>query len=283
MNLSSKIQSVAANPVMLFAYAHWIGSKLMSGKPPRLPLPNGVSIGEWLSFSEYWSFQDIVLKPERLFIERCLASKPGGSGTAIDIGANLGAFACLIASMGCTVHAFEPIPETFCRLKNNVKFNGLLDLVHLNCLAVGEKQDLMMFSFEEDSPATNQMAFPGQTSSSPAANFQTVAAVSLDGNCAAQGIEFVDFLKVDVEGMEPYVLQGAKKLFSQRKIAAALIEICPMNLRAVGLSPVALYHEFEVVRYSPYALNDDGKIGAKLTVPEIEAMKLANIVLLPSV
>lgn len=281
MNLRSKIQSVAANPVMLSAYARWIGSKLMSGKPPRLPLPGGASIGEWLSFSEYWSFQDIVPKPERLFIERCLSGKQEGSGTAIDIGANLGAFACLIASMDCTVHAFEPIPETFCRLKNNVTFNGLLDRTRLNCLAVGKEQGSVMFSLEKDSPATNQMALPGHTSSSTAANVQTVAAVSLDGYCAAQRIEFIDFLKVDVEGMEPLVLHGANKLFSGRKIAAALIEICPVNLRAVGLSPAALYHEFEVVRYLPYVLNDDGKPGSKLSLAEIEAMGLTNVVLLP--
>ena len=266
---------------MLSAYARWIGSKLVSGNPPRLPLPGGASIGEWLSFSEYWSFQNIVPKPERLFVERCLPCKSGRSGTAIDIGANLGAFTCLTASMGYTVHAFEPIPETFCRFKNNVKFSGLVNRTRLNCLAVGKEQGLVTFQVEVDSPATNRMAMPGESSLSATASTHTVAAVSLDGYCGAQGIEFVDFLKVDVEGMEPLVLQGANKLFRQRKIAAALIEICPVNLRAVGLSPATLYHEFEVVRYSPYALNDDGKPGPKLSLPEIEVMRLTNVALLP--
>ncbi len=278
MNFTSKARSVAANPAMLRAYARWIGAKLLKSEAPRIRLPGGASIGEWLSFSEYWGFQDIVSAPERLFIERCLAGK---TGTAFDIGANVGAFTCLFASLGCAVHGFEPIPETFCRLKKNLQFNALLGHAHLNCLAVGKELGLVTFQVQEHSPATNRMAKPTEKPPGGAVNTQTVAAVSLDTYCAAQGVETVDFLKVDVEGMEPYVLQGASQLFSRRRIAAVLIEICPVNLCAVGLSTAALYQEFEAARYSPYALKDDGRPGAKLALRDLEAMSLANVALLP--
>lgn len=109
-----------------------------------------------------------------------------------------------------------------------------------------------------------------------------MAATSLDDYCAHQAIRSVDFVKLDVEGMEPYVLQGASGLLQERKIAAVLIEICPVNLRAVGLSPADLYREFQTARYSPYALGNDGTPGAKLSLSEIEAMSLANVVLLPN-
>jgi hypothetical protein len=78
MNLTSKIQSLASNPAMLFAYARWVGTKLFSGKPPRLLLPGGARLGGWQSFAEYWSFQNTMPEPERLFMERCLANQPGG-------------------------------------------------------------------------------------------------------------------------------------------------------------------------------------------------------------
>ena len=52
-------------------------------------------------------------------------------------------------------------------------------------------------------------------------------------------------------------------LLRERRIAAILIEICPVNLRSVGLSPADLYREFEAVRYSPYVLNDDGNTGCE--------------------
>jgi FkbM family methyltransferase len=213
-------------------------------------------------------------------MERSLSKK---SGTAFNIGANVGAFTCLIASQGRSVHSFEPVPETFCRLKNNVKSNGLLDRCRLNCLAVGRERDLVTFRIQENSPATNRMAMPGEKPCGEAISTQIVAAIDLDGYCRSQNVEFIDFLKIDVEGMEPYVMQGASALLKERRIAAILIEICPGNLRAVGLSPADLYREFEFARYSPYALNDDGSPGAKLALAEIEAMSLANIVLLPDV
>ena len=281
MKLTSKIQSVASDPTMLSAYARWVSSKLFTGKPPRLPLPGGSSIGEWLSFSEYWMFHDVITEPERLFVERCLAKKAGGRGAAFDIGANVGAFTCLMASLGHTVHSFEPIPETFCRFKNNVKSNGLLDRCRLNCMAAGRGRDLVTFRIYEDSPAENRMALAGGKPGNRTTSTQVVAAIDLDEYCRSQSVEYIDFLKLDVEGMEPYVLQGAKELLRLRKIAAILIEICPVNLRSVGLSPADLYREFETARYSPYALSSDGRPGARLSLGGIEAMTLANVVLLP--
>ena len=281
MNLPAKFQSLASNPAMLSAYARWVGAKLFFGKPARHSLPGGARIGEWLSFSEYWSFQNIMPEPERRFVERCLANKLGGPATAFDIGANVGVFTCLMAALGHTIHSFEPIPETFCRLKNNVRSNGLLDRVQLNCLAVGKEQGLVTFHIEENSAATNHLALLGESSKNDASSTQLVAAISLDDYCQQQGIHDIDFVKLDVEGMEPYVLQGAGALLKERKVKAILIEICPVNLRAVGLAPADLYREFGAARYSPYALKEDGKPGHKLSLSEIESMSLTNVVLLP--
>jgi FkbM family methyltransferase len=266
---------------MQAAYARWLVAKLITGKPPLLTLEANVRIGGWISFSEYWSLQGVLPRQEGLYIKRCLEGRQGRA-MAFDVGANIGAFTCFLAEMGARqVHAFEPIPETFCRLKNNVKLNGLLDRAHLNCLAVGMEQGFVTFHIEESSPATNHMALPGRSSANSVTSSQLVALVSLDGYCNEQGIQGIDFLKVDVEGMEPYVLQGARALLRERRIAAILIEICPANLRAVGLSPAHLYREFEAVRYSPHVLNDDGRPGDKLAPADIEAMTLANVVLLP--
>lgn len=277
--LLSKFQSITSNPGMLAAYLRWVGSRLVSGKPPRLLLPGGTTIGEWVSFSEYWSFQEVISEPEQLFIKHRLANKT--EAVAFDIGANVGAFTCLIASLGHTVHTFEPIPETFCRMKNNVKSNGLLEHSHLNCLALGAEQDLVTFHIEEFGAATNRMVLPGAISKNSATSTQLVAVTSLDIYCQKHAIQHIDFIKLDVEGMEPFVLQGAKTLLQERRIAAILIEICPLNLRAVGLAPSDLFREFATARYSAYALQDDGRPGSRLSLSEIEAVSLVNVILLP--
>lgn len=281
MNLVCKIKTLASNPKMPLAYLRWLSAKIVLRRPLRLELDAGAHLGEWVSFSEYWSFQNVMPEAERLCVQRCLAANSAGKAIAFDIGANVGAFTSLIGSFGHTVHAFEPIPETFCRLKNNVKSNGLLGHTHLNCLAVGKEQGLVTFQTEEFGAATNRMIASGWGEINSATSTQVVAVTSLDDYCRSQNIERIDFVKIDVEGMEPYVLQGAKTLLQERRIAAILIEICPVNLHAVGLAPADLWREFETARYFPYALKQDGSPGERLTLAQIEVMSLDNVLLLP--
>lgn len=283
MNLLTKALSVFSNPGMFSAYVRWVTTKILDGKLPRLFFPGGEgeSIGEWLSFSEFWSFQNLMPDSERCLIDQCLSEQPVENGVTIDIGANIGVFTCYIAAKGRTVHSFEPISETFSRLKSNVEFNDQHDAVKLNCLAVGEEEGLVAFDVQDDAPATNRMALPNEHSAANAADARMIPVVSLDTYCAEQGIERIAFLKIDVEGMEPFVIRGARNLLNQKKITVVLIEVCPVNLGSVGLSCADLYREIEEVHYSPYLLCDDGSPGERISIRDMEAMSLNNIVLLP--
>jgi hypothetical protein len=141
---------------------------------------------------------------------------------------------------------------------------------------------VVTFHVQENSSETSHLAMNGDKPRSKATSTQLVAVIGLDEYCQSQGVEFIDFLKIDVEGMEPCVLQGAAALLRERKIAAILIEICPENLRRVGLSPARLCREFESARYSPHSLTAEGEPGEKLSLTQIEAVSLANVVLLPN-
>ena len=83
----------------------------------------------------------------------------------------------------------------------------------------------MTFHIQENSPATNRIVVRGEKPSGKTSSTQVVAAIDLDRYCQSQRVEFIDFLKIDVEGMEPYVMQGASALLKGEKIAAILIEI----------------------------------------------------------
>jgi len=277
-----RVIRVTSNPAMFAAYIRWLLSKLI-GKTPRLILTgdSAVAISSWISFSEYWTCRGSMPDSEYLFIKRCLSRDLPIGSVAIDVGANVGAFTCMISSMNCELHAFEPIPETYCRLKNNIKLNGLTGMVHANCLAIGECRALDTFLVDDKSPATNRMITPAEMVSKNTASKQVVSVVSLDEYCQYQSIEHISFLKIDVEGMEPYVLRGARSLLLEKKIAAILIEVCPVNLNSVGLSCSDLYREIERARYSPFSLESNGSPGGKLSLEALEAMSLSNIVLLP--
>jgi len=267
---------------MRAAYPRWLLARLTTGKPPTLKLGNNVRIGGWINFSEYCSFHNAVPEAERLFISRCLGAKPNQT-VAFDIGANIGVFTCLLGSMGAAqVHAFEPIPETFCRLKNNVVANGMLSRSVLNCLAVGRQPQLITFQVQDHSPATNKLSITNpENASNTAVNLQHVAATSLDSYCEAFGVEQIDFLKVDVEGMEPQVLEGGGRMLSQKRVTGVLLEFCPDNLAAVGSSPSRLFKDIMSSGYHPHRLDPSGSPGKSISLGDMERVSLENVILLP--
>lgn len=278
MSIIENVQSVLTQPEMLRDYAKWTAAKILLRRPPERNLRADVSLGQWDSFSEYWSFRQMVPLQERNFIERCMKNN---NALALDIGANVGVFTCLLASPRSFVHAFEPIPETFCRMKQNLRRNGLLGRAQINCVAVGEKQGVVTFQIDDRDSATNRMKNPNDQSGGGRSYAQLVSTVSLDDYCDSQQIGVIDFVKLDVEGMEPMVLRGAAGLLKARRIKAFLIEICPVNLKSVGNTPVELFEEFLRAAYLPYKIESNGDIGKRLTLADIEATALDNVALLP--
>jgi FkbM family methyltransferase len=279
MNLVQKVKRLARNPAMQVAYLRWTLTRLALARPPLLKIDKNVRLGGWLSFTEYWVFHEFIPEPERVFMRQCMQLKQGRV-VAFDVGANIGAFTCLLPSLGANeVHAFEPIPETFCRLKANVARNGLLSCCHLNCLAVGKASELVTFQVCGRSPDQNQLALSRDSAATE--SLQRVTTISLDAYCHSAKVQKIDFLKVDVEGMEPFVLRGARQLLAERKVGAILIEVCPRNLRSVGLTPETLFAEMTTMGYAPYELCADGSPGRRLDPKDIEAIVLGNVVLLP--
>ena len=56
-----------------------------------------------------------------------------------------------------------------------------------------------------------------------------IDSITLDLYCSENEIEFIDLLKIDVEGMEIDVLKSAKQLLSEKKIKILKIEILTIN------------------------------------------------------
>jgi hypothetical protein len=148
-------------------------------------------------------------------------------------------------------------------------------------MAVGARHDLLTFDVQTNSPATNKLA-AGRETSQPLPSHQRVAAVSLDEYCEKLGVMQVDILKVDVEGMEPWVIEGSARLLREKRIKAMLIEICPANLAAVGASVTSLYQVIVGAGYQTYRLSANGTPEKILTVGDLDQIVLENIAVLPN-
>ncbi len=135
-----------------------------------------------------------------------------------DIGANIGVYSVVMASLSgsaANVHAFEPVAHIRDRLMRNIRLNGYTDL-HVNAFALGaEAGSLEMFQIKRG-------RFRGGTSTfvrnENIANLgegeferRPVEIRTVDHYVAEAGLPRVDFVKIDVEGFELPVLQGAAR------------------------------------------------------------------------
>lgn len=131
----------------------------------------------------------------------------------LDIGSNAGFHALCAASSFETVYAFEPTPDTFERLQNNINLNGFQN-VHAARLALSSEAGYAKFYVSDGHCGGNTMLASHNGEQRQAIE---VEMTTLDDFVASKGIEGIDLIKIDVEGFEAEVLKGARKTIEQHR------------------------------------------------------------------
>lgn len=151
-----------------------------------------------------------------------------GVHTIFDVGANIGAVTKIYASrfLRATIHAFEPSPETYALLESNF---GNVKSVRTHNLAVADHTGNVNFNVNFNS-GTSSILTPSEYNSKTWAikgkqGVISVPSTTLDDFCTFNGIERIDILKMDAEGAEMKILQGAKKLLSSAAIQLIYTEV----------------------------------------------------------
>lgn len=177
------------------------------------------------AFREYY-------EPELAYLREFLS--PGKS--FIDVGANFGVYTLvaskLVGRMG-TVLAFEPTAESFAILRQNIELNCLSN-VRAFQIALAEKRSKRWLNYGWD-PVGNWL---GQhpPCSKEGNEGEEVQTETLDELLAANGIDRVDAMKIDVEGAEELVLRGATGCLT-RHSPIVIFEFNPDCAARLGLSP----------------------------------------------
>jgi len=189
--------------------------------------------------------------------------------TAIDGGANVGHMSLICARRvrpGGHVHAFEPVPGTFAILRENVEVNGLEETVRVHRFAFADRSDeLVRIECQEQYSNMAHMALGNDRDSAavpthsgadsraepnPGGNVRVseVSTVTLDDYVAREGLERVDFLKLDLEGAETMALAGARRLLGVMK-PVVLCEFNNPTLVRFGSSSHTLWRMWRELGY----------------------------------
>ncbi len=156
----------------------------------------------------------------------------------IDVGANIGyytiIFSRLVGDKG-VVYAFEPDPVNFEILKKNISLNNCTNVI-AEQKALSNKSGKTSLYISGENRGDHRIYDPGD--GREAIDIETV---SLDDYLKDLTPRGIDFLKIDVQGAEVVVLEGANKILQKSKSVKILSEFWPSAIEKFGKNPSVFF------------------------------------------
>jgi FkbM family methyltransferase len=133
-----------------------------------------------------------------------------GEGAILDVGANIGLAAAWFSREypGRPIHCFEPLEENARMAKLNCP------VATVNTVAVGSQPGTVELRVDRDAVMASTIPWERAVST------RSLSVMTLDEYARSNGIDRVAFLKIDTEGMELDVLDGARNVLSMTAVAA---------------------------------------------------------------
>ena len=174
----------------------------------------------------------------------------------IDIGANIGLFTLIAAdktgSQGKVI-SFEPSPQTFMWLKENISANNLENVSPFKMALSDREGSIEFFVSSEGYDAFNSVIKPSKGTNY---NVENVVTTKLDSFVEKEGLlEKVALIKIDVEGFEIPLLNGGNKILSSEFAPDLVIEFTESNAKNAGVTCVDLYDAITKLGYKLYRYN----------------------------
>ncbi|PSB57168.1 FkbM family methyltransferase [Chamaesiphon polymorphus] len=242
--------------------------------------PNYILIGHNTSIRNGYSvFKRLTDANDNLapheYSERMLLKKLVKPGMLVfDVGANIGDYSIILSRLvgnSGTVHTFEPASSTFKKLEERLRKSKCSNVNAHQKATYSENIPIVFNEFPEDFSVWNSIGKPemlnpnGSGECVPIVNTEIVEGITLDYFCQNNGIEKIDYLKIDVEGAESDTLEGAVKLLGNRAVGYIQFEISQKMLEGLDRTANATFNILRKYGYECHRITKDGSIGEEVS------------------
>ena len=176
--------------------------------------------GDYNSSGEKWVVENIA---EKYKDRSCI--------TVFDVGANIGHYSGLLSTiMGnkAKIFSFEPSRYTFSVMEENTK--GMGNIKRYN-FGFSDKNTTLTLYFNEEGSGIASVYKRNLEHFGIDMNIEEIVEMkTIDSFCEEKNIQKIDFLKLDVEGNELKVLEGAKNLMKSGNIEHIQFEFGGCNI-----------------------------------------------------
>ena len=186
-----------------------------------------IRVGVSSELEQYRAETYSTKEPETLdWLERNLKAED----TFFDVGANIGLYSLYAAKINpkCGIYAFEPATPNYLRLCNNIVLNGVDNVIPCNFpLSDVESFDLLYISNLEAGSALHSFGHVSEFLADPntVSLRQGALSITLDSLVGKYGVPVPVLLKIDVDGLEEKILDGAGSVVKSEKLRTILVEL----------------------------------------------------------
>lgn len=248
---------------------HAAGRKLLNAFGPRFVERKIGRFKLLLDLRDQWGVSKYILKygnydPELCRVVKSLIRK---DSVCLDLGANIGFWTNFLLSECAVekVYSFEPEPHNVDLFRRNSSLNQIERKIEFYPMAAGEKAGQLDLYLSDDNAGDHQLYKTGEQR-----RRVTVQVERIDDLIPERKI---DFIKMDVQGFEPFVINGMWDLIDRSPELVLLTEFWPSGIKKAGGDPDKMLALFDQRGFKFHYFDEEQKI-----LRQVEAASIASLI-----
>jgi FkbM family methyltransferase len=191
--------------------------------------------------------------------------KPGM--IVLDVGANIGYYSLVSAKIVGNkgkVYAFEPEPNNFNLLLKNIKVNNYENIIPVNMAASNKNGNAQLF-LDKNNFGNQSLASKNVPECRGVIAIKTITLDKYFKDIIKN--KNMDIIKMDAQGAEGMVLEGAKNILKKNPII--ITEFSPIALKNMGTSPQKMLENIRKLNYKLFIIHEKENIIEEKSIKEI--------------